>query len=81
MNAATLPAELTELRAIVVTLQAALALSQRENSLLRQKIDALLRRVFGASSEQLDRAQLELLLQLSASSAPAESVVVIPPKN
>ena len=81
MNAATLPAELTELRAIVVTLQAALALSQRENSLLRQKIDALVRRVFGASSEQLDRAQLELLLQLSASSAPAESAPVIPSKN
>ncbi len=39
-------------------------LSRQENTLLRQKIDALVRRVFGSSSERLDRAQLELLLQL-----------------
>jgi transposase len=43
-----------------------LELLQRENVLLRQKIDLLVRRVFGASSERLDRAQLELLLQLPA---------------
>jgi transposase len=79
MNAATLPAELSELREIVDTLKAALELSQRENSLLRQKIDALVRRVFGASSEQLDRSQLELLLQLS--STPTEPTVVTPPKK
>jgi transposase len=42
----------------------ALAQSRRENELLRQKIDLLVRRVFGSSSERLDRAQLELLLQL-----------------
>ena len=81
MNAATLPAELSELREIVVTLKAALEQSQRENSLLRQKLDALVRRVFGSSSEQLDRTQLELLLQLSASSAPVEPTALIPPKN
>jgi transposase len=79
MNAATLPAELSELRAIVVTLKAALERSQRENSLLRQKIDLLVRRVFGASSEPLDRRQLELLLQLG--STPTEPTVVPPPKN
>ncbi|MGA2179190.1 MAG: IS66 family transposase [Verrucomicrobiota bacterium] len=44
--------------------QEALAQSRRENELLRQKIDSLIRRVFGSSSERLDRAQLELLLQL-----------------
>ena len=44
--------------------QEALAQSRRENELLRQKIDLLVRRVFGSSSERLDRAQLELLLQL-----------------
>jgi transposase len=44
----------------------ALAQSRRENDLLRQKIDLLVRRVFGSSSERLDRAQLELLLQLPA---------------
>jgi transposase len=46
----------------------ALAQSRRENELLRQKIDLLIRRVFGSSSERLDKAQLELLLQLSESS-------------
>ncbi|MBI3879426.1 MAG: IS66 family transposase [Verrucomicrobia bacterium] len=45
--------------------------SRRENALLRQKIDLLVRRVFGASSEQLDPAQLELLLQLPDRSAVA----------
>jgi transposase len=77
MNATTLPAELSELRALVVTLQAALELSRQENSLLRQKIDALVRRVFGSSSEQVDRKQLELLLQLAASATPAEPVTVV----
>jgi transposase len=81
MNTATLPAELSELRELVSTLKAALELSLQENSLLRQKIDALVRRVFGSSSEQLDRSQLELLLQLSASSMPVAPTVVIPPKN
>ncbi len=50
-------------------LTAALAASQLENAqlrqevaLLKQKVDALVRRVFGAKSEQLNPAQLELLL-------------------
>ena len=81
MNTATLPAELSELRELVVTLQAALELSRQENSLLRQKIDALVRRVFGSSSEQLDRKQLELLLQLAAGATPAEPTPVIAPKT
>jgi transposase len=38
--------------------------SRIENALLRQKIDLLVRRVFGSSSEQLDKNQLELLMQL-----------------
>src|SRR5436190_10030469 len=33
-----------------------------ENQLLRQKLDALARRIFGKSSEKLNAAQLELLL-------------------
>ena len=76
MNTATLPVELSELRELVGTLQAALELSRQENSLLRQKIDALVRRVFGSSSEQVDRKQLELLLQLAAGAMPAEPVPV-----
>jgi transposase len=34
-----------------------------ENKLLREKIDALIRKLYGASSEQLDRGQLLLMLQ------------------
>ena len=49
--------------------QEALRDSRRENELLRQKIDLLIRRVFGSSSERLDKAQLELLLQLSQGAA------------
>ena len=41
----------------------ALADARRENTLLRQKLDALARRFFGKQSEQLNEAQLELLLQ------------------
>lgn len=48
--------------------QTALVRAEQENALLRQKIDLLVRRVFGASSEHLDPAQLELLLQLPSAS-------------
>jgi len=50
----------------------ALSASTRENALLRQKIDWLIRRVFGSSSEQLDRSQLELLLGLPQPEATPE---------
>ena len=40
----------------------ALEQSRRENTILRQKLDALARRFFGKKSEQLDAAQLELLM-------------------
>lgn len=36
---------------------------EKENALLRQKIDLLVRKLFGTSSEKLDPAQLMLLLQ------------------
>lgn len=67
MNTAPIAAELTTLRELVVTLKEALELTRQENVMLRQKIDSLVRRVFGASSEKLDRAQLDLLLQLPIS--------------
>ena len=63
-----------ELTSQLAECQAALAQSRRENELLRQKIDLLVRRVFGSSSERLDRAQLELLLQLPESVANPEPV-------
>jgi transposase len=54
--------------------QQALAAAQQENALLRQKLDALARRVFGVSSEALNPAQLQLLLQLPELAAqPAET--------
>jgi transposase len=61
--------------------QEALAAAQRENQLLRQKLDALARRLFGVSSEALNPAQLQMLLQLPELAAqpavnpPAPSVV------
>src|SRR5580658_7504620 len=58
--------------------QEALRQSHRENELLRQKIDLLVRRVFGSSSERLDKAQLELLLQLSQ--GPSVMPEAAPPK-
>jgi len=58
----------------------ALAQSRRENGLLRQKIDLLIRRVFGSSSERLDGAQLELLLQLPDLADPGTSAIVVEPK-
>jgi len=64
-------AELLELRKVVETQQQRLKEKDRqleekaqEIKLLRQKIDALARRVFGQSSEKLDQNQLELLLKL-----------------
>ncbi|HOC57619.1 MAG TPA: IS66 family transposase [Verrucomicrobiota bacterium] len=62
MNPASLQSRLRELREQVAGLQEALEQSRRENALLRQKLDALARRFFGKKSEQLNAAQLELLL-------------------
>jgi len=62
MNLASLQTELRALRQQVAGLKEALEQSRRENTLLRQKIDALARRFFGKKSEQLNTAQLELLL-------------------
>ena len=55
--------------------QQALAESRRENALLRQKVDLLVKRVFGSSSEQMDRNQLELLTLPESATAPAVAVV------
>ena len=62
MNPALLQTQLRELREQVAVLQEALEQSRRENTILRQKLDALARRFFGKKSEQLNAAQLELLL-------------------
>ena len=72
--------ELNLLREQVATLQAALEQSHRENAFLRQKVDALVRRVFGASSERIEPAQLELL-QLSAAPLTDTPAVQPPPSS
>ena len=69
----------TELSRKLEECQAALKQSLRENELLRQKIDLLVRRVFGSSSERLDRSQLELLLQLSQNASVTEKEVTTAP--
>jgi transposase len=79
------------LAALLAQCQQALAESLRqhevlrqENALLRQKVDALARRLFGSSSEQLDPAQLQLLLQAPppASGAPVvQPVLAAAPKT
>ena len=74
-----LPNEINALREQVSTLQAALAALKNENVLLRQKLDALARRLFGVSSEALNPAQLQLLLQLPELAAqPVEKPPVLP---
>ncbi len=53
---------------------------RKENELLRQKMDLLIRRMFGRKSEQLDERQLELLLGAldKMSSPPASGMAAIP---
>lgn len=76
MHPASLQSELRLLREQIASLKEALEQSRRENTLLRQKLDALARRFFGQKSEQLNAAQLELLLsglsENSVDSAEAE---------
>src|SRR3954470_20953533 len=51
-----------------------------ENALLRQKLDLLVRRVFGSSSEILDKNQLELL-GAPATQATVQAIVAAPEKE
>src|SRR5260370_36078926 len=53
----------TELLSELAQTQEDLRRLAQENKLLREKIDALLRKLFGASSEKIDPAQLLLILQ------------------
>jgi transposase len=54
---------------------------RQENKLLKEKVDLLIRRLFGVKSEQLDAAQLELLLKeadLGKADASAEKAEAAP---
>ena len=75
MTSASAADELSLLRELVAALQ-------KENSLLRQKVDALVRKVFGSSSERIDPAQLELLLKMAVDAAvpPVEAAAAPVPK-
>src|SRR5688572_6352912 len=62
MSATALQMQIDALQEQVAFLQKSLEDSRRENTLLRQKLDALAQRFFGKKSEQLDSQQLMLLL-------------------
>jgi hypothetical protein len=55
------PAREAELLEIIRQKDEEIARLKAQNKLLEQKIDLLVRRIFGASSEKMDAAQLELL--------------------
>ena len=55
--------QLARATAEVARVAAQLGEMRIENRLLREKMDALVRRLFGAQSEKLDAAQLLLMLQ------------------
>lgn len=54
---------ITQKDAQIRQLQAANELMSQELKLLKEKVDLLIRRIFGSKSEKLDLAQLELLLK------------------
>ena len=60
-----------------------IAALEKENQLLREKIHLLVRKIFGAKSEKLDAAQLELLLTGMEGPAPGKSEASseLPPPN
>src|SRR5271154_4142354 len=64
--------QVSSLQETLVQTRQALEESRRENTVLRQKLDALARRFFGKKSEQLNAAQLELLLNGLVESAVSE---------
>lgn len=86
MDIASLQEQVAALQAQLATAQQRIAHGQdeikevrQENTLLRQKLDALIRRYFGKKSEQLDRAQLELLL--SGLEESEETVAAVEPST
>ena len=60
-----------ELLSRLETVVSALEVSQLENALLRQKLDLVLRQMFGSGSEKVSNNQLELFLALAGTPAPA----------
>ena len=77
MDIAALQTQNQLLQQQVSLLSEALQLARLENALLRQKLDKLCRRFFGQQSEQLNDAQMELLL----SGLPPQTVVEVPARK
>jgi transposase len=77
MDIAALQTQNQLLQQQVSLLSEALQLARIENALLRQKLDKLCRRFFGKQSEQLNDAQMELLL----SGLPPQTVVEVPARK
>ena len=69
-----------ELTQQLVESQRGLTAALRENQLLREKVNLLLRRVFGSSSEKMDAAQLQLLLSGAELAQPLAEEKVKAPK-
>jgi transposase len=67
------PSDLAEARLLITTLKDQLQKTERENALLRHKLDVLCRRLFGKKSEKVDPNQLRLALELVGSEAGSES--------
>jgi len=62
-----------ELLSIIEAQRRSLDGKDREIKLLRQKLDALARRIFGVKSEKLNKGQLELLLSLGKEDDPGKA--------
>ena len=86
MDASVPPTPIQLLQQENASLRQALEQSRIENTLLRQKLDALARRFFGKKSEQLDAAQPQLLLRglvqtpLEPSGSPTSAPAVRAPR-
>jgi transposase len=74
-----LPDDPAVLKGMIVELLASLHDAQRDNAQLRQRLDALLRRLYGPRAERLDANQLLLFAQAVASPAPPPALPAAPP--
>ena len=72
-NDPTAPRDLSEARLLITTLRDQLKKTERENELLRHKLDVLCRRLFGKKSEKVNPNQLRLALELVESETGSET--------